>query len=299
MLNRKDISMIRTLAAAVLGLVLTGYLVPVDGLAQDRVPADQATTTQKAQLVENLVTNSVSASRIEQSGDQEAIESLKTARALVAKARDDLSRNNFDAADDKLNRALELVNSNTQRLSGAAVQGARDREAYERRRHAVGTFLGAYQRVANAGGDQSVSRQAARIEALSGDAEALAIRGNYAEAIDKLDEAYAVARGDIREMRDGKTLTRTLDFATAREEYDYELGRNRSHFLLLEFAFSEKNPQGSVLGRIKGNKSDAEGLRREAESLAGKGDHATAIDKLNESTAKLVQAIRMSGVFVP
>ena len=223
---------------------------------------------------------------------------MREARELVAAAKNDLGRNEVNAADEKLDQALALINNQTQRLSGDDVRGTQAREIYERKRHAVVTFLAAYRRVSS-DGNRAAGRHAARIEELSNEATALARSGDYDAAARKLDQAYTVARGDIRELRDGKTLTRTLDFATAEEEYDYELGRNRSHFVLLEFAFGDKNPQGSVLGRIKSNQTEAESLRRKAESLAADGEHSRAIDALNDSTRKLLEAIRMSGVFVP
>ncbi|MFQ5566499.1 MAG: hypothetical protein ACE5EU_09070, partial [Paracoccaceae bacterium] len=142
-------------------------------------------------------------------------------------------------------------------------------------------------------------RQAGAIRKLIGKAEGEAGAGRYQAAVEILDEAYATARGDIREMREGKTLTRTLDFATAEEEYDYELGRNRSHFLLLQFALGEKAPVGSVVGRIEENRTEAERLRDGAERKAAAGAFPEAIEMLNQSTALLLKTIRMSGIFVP
>ena len=100
-------------------------------------------------------------------------------------------------------------------------------------------------------------------------------------------------------MRAGQTLTRSLNFATAEEEYQYELKRNDSLFALLEFAIVEKNPGGSVVERIHQNRDKARGLRRAAEGMAKNGDHPAAIAELNTSTKVLLQAIRMSGIFVP
>lgn len=290
--------MIRSSLQALGGAVFVISL-SLAAIAADRVPADSRTTSQKAKFVENLVARSVSARKIEQSGDASAIQTLGEARALVQEAKKDLQRNAVEAADQKLDRALALINTETRRLSADDVTVDRQREAYDKRRRAVEAFLVAYRRVASGGSSSSAARHADEIESLIADADRSASSGDMEAAIEKLDEAYRFARGDIREMRDGKTLTRTLDFATAEEEYDYELGRNRSHFLLLEFAFGEKNPQGSVLGRIRENQTSAEGLRRKAESRAAKGDHAAAIDLLDQSTRKLLEAIRMSGVFVP
>jgi tetratricopeptide (TPR) repeat protein len=170
---------------------------------------------------------------------------------------------------------------------------------YERRLNAVATFLAAYERVAEEGSSRAASKHAETLRTLMDEAKGLAGNRRYEEAIKVLDDAYAIARGDIREIRQGQTLTRSLDFATAEEAYDYELGRNRSHFLLLQFALSEKTPAGSVVGRIEENRGTAEELRTGAERKAAGGDYPGAIDMLNKSTDLLLKTIRMSGMFVP
>lgn len=281
--------------------MLTALLLAISGPAeaQNRVPADAATTGQKAKFVENLVSKSVSVTRIEQSGDADARESLSQARGLVDQAKADLKAGAVEAADQKLNQALALVNSEIQRLSGAEVRGAHDVQMYERRLNAVATFLAAYERVAEEGSSRAAVKQAETLRSLMGKARGMAGNGRYAEAIEILDDAYVTARGDIREMRQGQTLTRSLDFATAEEAYDYELGRNRSHFLLLQFALSEKTPAGSVAGRIQENRGTADKLRAGAERKAAGGDYPAAIDMLNKSTDLLLKTIRMSGMFVP
>ena len=72
------------------------------------------------------------------------------------------------------------------------------------------------------------------------EARGLAQSGRLEEANVLLDRAYKNARGDIREMREGETLTRTLNFSSAVEEYRYEHDRNDSHVMLLKFAIAEK-----------------------------------------------------------
>ncbi len=263
-------------------VLMAALLLALPAAAQTRVPADPATTGQKVDFVGNLVTKSVSSQRIEQSGDAAAKQSLDRARGLVGEARSDLDSGRVDAANAKLDEALALVNKEVQRLSGAEVRGAHDRQMYERRLKAVNTFLAAYQRVAADGSSKSAAHQAEAIRGLVGKARDEAGSGDYEAAIATLDDAYATARGDIRAIREGQTLTRSLDFETAEQEYDYELGRNQSHFLLLQFAISEKQPQGSVVGRIEQNRQAAEKMRKQAEGKAAEGDHPDAIELLNE-----------------
>ena len=100
-------------------------------------------------------------------------------------------------------------------------------------------------------------------------------------------------------MREGKTLVRSLHFETAEAEYRYEHDRNDSHIVLLQFAIAEKNPPETRRARIEELRVQAADLRGQAEAKAQAGDHTGAIETLVDSTAVLLEAIRLSGVWVP
>ena len=278
--------------------ILACALVASLAVADDRVPADPAATRQKAVFVGNLVTKSVSAQRIEQSGDPTAMAALQAARALVDEARVALDGGDHEGADAKLNEALGLVNAEVRRLSKSEVAGEHDKRMYERRLNDVKIFLAAYERVSGEGAGRAAS-QAREIRTRLNQATAKAASGDYAGAVSILDVAYTIARGDIREIRDGETLVRSLDFATAKEAYEYELGRNASYFELLEVVIDRNKPKGSMLTGIKRNRKSAEALRGDAQKSAQSGDHAAGVKKLEKSTDQLRQAIRMSGLFLP
>jgi hypothetical protein len=273
---------------------------PLAAQETQRVPVEPETVRQKAKFVRNLVTKSVSAQTIEDKGGPESQAKLEEARALVVEANLDIEENNFEAANEKLDQSLGLVTKEAQKLSKSEVKGQRLQEAFERRRNAVTTFLSAYERVS---GDKDVSAATrahiSDIKSMTAEADSLAEAGKLEEANKLLKTAYLVARGDIRELREGKTLTRTLNFETAEEEFSYERDRNDSHFMLLRFALSEKNPPKSRLTRIESLREQAQGLRDKADNQAGSGDAATAIDTILLSTEALLKAIRMSGVWIP
>jgi len=281
-------------------LMLFGAAEPAAAQTSERVPIDAATTGQKAAFIENLLTRSVAARTIGDSGEQAPKEKLGEARALVDEAKTLIANGQYKRADEKLDQALALINAETRRLSKAKVNGARDKEAYEKRLHAVELFLQAYERVAaDQNGSAATKGQINDIRQLIAEAKAAADRGEYDAAKAALDTAYQIARGDIRTLRQGQTLTRSLDFATAAEEYDYERGRNDSHFMLLKFALSNNQPAPSMLDRIARFETDARSIREQAERNAAAGLYDRAIGDLNESTQTLLKAIRMSGIFVP
>ncbi len=267
---------------------------------QPRVPVEHASTAQKAKFVGNLVGQSVTATKIEQSGDLGAIRKLSEARVLVQRAEEDIANGMLTEANAKLDSALSLVNGEARRLSHAELRDERQKEEYDRRHHAVQTFMAAYDRVAE-GKEMSAgaAEQMAKIRDLVTQAENQAADGQLEEANGTLDSAYRVARGDIREMRDGKTLVRSLDFSTPEKEYKYEHDRNDSHVMLLQFAINEKSPPELRRKRIDALLAEAMEVRAQAESLAKRGSHADAIESLTRSTDTLLKAIRMSGVWVP
>ncbi len=285
-------------------ILLSAFLVmfSIAAVAQEtqRLPVDQAGTEQKAKFLENLVTKSVSAQTIEDSGDAAALAGLQSSRALVNQAQVDLKSGNYEQANQKLDEALRLVNSEARRLSEGEVKGDRLQEAYNKRLLTVATFLKAYERVAvEKGGSGSASALTADIRSLVAEANGLAGSGQYEQANQVLDRAYKIARGDIREMREGETLTRSLNFANAQEEYEYEKNRNNSHVMLLKFAVSEKKPPQNYVDQIDKLRREATALRDRAEGQASSGQHPEAIATISKSTDTLLKAIRMSGIYIP
>jgi len=270
--------------------------------AQDtqRVPIEQATTQQKAVCVGKLVTRSVSAKTIEDKGDATAKASLGRARRLVEEANVDIAAARYKVANGKLDEALRLVNTEAREISLATTKAERSRRVYDKRRNSVTIFLSAYERVA---GEKELSlatkAQVADIRKAVREAEKLAAAGSLYEANDTLGRAYQAERGAIRELREGKTLVRTLDFKTPEAEYRYEHDRNDSHVMLLKFAISEKNPPKARQTRIDALREQSIVLCDAAESQAQSGDHADAIEILTRSTQVLLKAIRMSGLWVP
>lgn len=283
-------------------ICVAGIMGPAMAADGARVPTSQATVDQKRQLIENMVHKSVAAKTIAQSGDSDAIAALNKAKALVEEAKMAGAGGRYKEEDDKLNEALKLVNEHARRLTMGSAGAERAKVLYDRRRHAVETFASAYERVSSdptAGSSQLPKGHAAWIAGKLAEADSVFAKGQHEKAQELLDSAYERTLGLIRTMRAGQTLTRSLNFATAEEEYLYELKRNDSFFALLEFAIVEKNPTGSVVERIRQNRDTARGVRGTAEGTAKTGDHATAITELASSTKMLLQAIRMSGIFIP
>jgi hypothetical protein len=91
-----------------------------------------------------------------------------------------------------------------------------------------------------------------------------------------------------------------LAFASAREEYEYEIDRNETHRMLITVLLADrKDATGAISSDVKALTDKATALRREAEARAAIGDHAGAVKVLEESTRDLVRAIRSGGIYIP
>ena len=288
-------------STAMLGIAIFAAI-PVAAQKGPRVPATQSGVDEKWLVVESMAYRSIAAKTIAASGDNEAIAALDKAKSLIGDAKTASAGGQYKEADDKLNEALKLINDHARRLTLGSVGAERAKVLFERRRHAVETFLNAYQRVSSdpkADASQLPKEHTGWIAQELAGADALFAKGQHERALEQLEAAYERTRGLIRSMRTGQTLTRSLNFATAEEEYKYEFKRNDSFFALLEFAIVEKNPSGSVVDRIHQSRDKAREVRGAAEALAKNGDYPGAIAALNSSTNVLLQAIRMSGIYVP
>lgn len=278
------------------------FLVAGTVFAEDaqRITPSAEATQQKYLFVQKLVTQSVAVQTIESSGDAGAIAKLKDARKLVYQVEQQLKSEQYLIANETLDQALALVTAEARRLSQAQVKAGRERDAYEKRLHTVEAFVKAYERVSQEKQkNKALEGQLTGIRAIVSSAKTHAANGQHAEAITLLDKAYNEARGDIREFRDGETLTRSLDFKSPAEEYEYEHRRNESHFVLLQFAVSEKEPPATRKQYIDKLREEADKLRENAEKDAESGNHAAGIQGLVESTDTLVKAIRMTGLYIP
>ena len=114
-----------------------------------------------------------------------------------------------------------------------------------------------------------------------------------------LDEACAVAKMEISDLRGGDTLVRSLHFATKEEEYRYEIDRNDTHKMLVQILLNEKRGTPGIDAMVQKFLEQAAKLRAAAEERAAKKDFEEGVKMLEDSTKELVRAIRGAGIYIP
>jgi len=122
---------------------------------------------------------------------------------------------------------------------------------------------------------------------------------DYISALKIVDAVLGRVKQSLFDARNGDTLVRSLSFDSSQQAYQYEIGRNDTHKLLVKILLKDKLDNEDVLKRVNTNMAQAQLMRVQAEGLADQGDYPSAIKTLEQSTRQIVRAIRAAGVYIP
>lgn len=289
-MNRRPQLMSRLFAAFVLGSFATL------ASAQDREQVER-----RVQSVGTLIESSSAAKQIESSGVAAARERRDNARLIHREAAVALRADDLGSAAKLLDQAAREMMDGARLAKPEQVAGEKHKRDFETRLESARALLAAQQRITREKAAGREAQDATRsIERQIGEAQAIAAQGRYEEARPVLDRAYLTARVSIEAMRRGDTLVRSLNFASKREEYDYEIDRNDTHTMLIKVLLADrKDASGAMPAGMQAFTDKAAALRAEAEAQARRGDHAAGIKLLEDSTRELVRAIRSGGIYIP
>lgn len=264
--------------------------------AQDRDQVER-----RLQSVGTLIDSSSAARQIDSSGVPAAREKRDNARLMHREAAATLRAGDLAAANKLLDLAAREMMAGVRLAKPEQVAGEKARRDFDARLESAQALLTAQQRITQ---EKSAGREAQdatrSIESQIAQAQKLAAANRIDEARVLLDRAYLTARVSIEAMRRGDTLVRSLHFASQREEYDYEIDRNETHRMLINLLLSErKDAAGAMPPAMQASVDKAATLRAQAQAQAARGDHAGAIQVLEDSTRELVRAIRAGGIYIP
>jgi tetratricopeptide (TPR) repeat protein len=262
---------------------------------------DRQQLERRVQSIATLIETSSAARQIDSSGVAAARERRDNARLIHREAAAALHGNDLAQAAKLLDQAAREMMDGARLAKPEQVTAEKTQRDFEARLESARALLAAQQRITREKGAGREAQDATRsIERQIADAQAIAVQGRYAEARPVLDRAYLTARVSIESLRRGDTLVRSLEFASKREEYDYEIDRNDTHRLLIGVLLGDRrDPSGAMPAVMQPFSDRAAALRGEAEALARRGDHAGAIQRMEDSTRELVRAIRAAGVYIP
>jgi hypothetical protein len=262
---------------------------------------DREQIERRVQSVGTLIEASSAARQIESSGDAGARAKRDNARLMHREAEATLRAGDLAAARQLLDLAAREMMAGARLAQPEQVTGEKARRDFDARLESAQALLAAQQRITQEKSAGREAQEAARsIEQQIAQAQKLAAMDRIGEARPLIDRAYLTARVSIETLRRGDTLVRALNFASKREEYDYEIDRNDSHRMLINVLLAErKDASGAMPAAMQSYIDKAAVLRGEAQAQGGRGDHVGAIKLLEDSTRELVRAIRSGGIYIP
>jgi hypothetical protein len=294
-------------AALVAALAATALPAQAQALSRPGTPlrplVSQEAVTQKIAMVERVLSQPSMTARI-QAGDAEARSHWTAARELYTHARALSGSGILRGADALLNEAIWEIGRAQQAAPDLQVRLREERDRYTQlndsvdalvRTYEIGLHPGAVTGNPNEPGERALQRAMAARE----QARTLAQTQKYAEANRLLDDALSGLLKDSAARVRGQTLVYDRRFATPKDEFQFEIDRNRSLEGLVPLALVEFRPTPEAIALIDRYVKQNTGLRERAEAQAAGGDPAAGLKTLNEGTDALQRALQAAGLHVP
>ncbi len=269
------------------------------GRMQAKEP-DRIQLERRFESVGTLIEKSSGARQIEDSGVAAALSRRDEARAAYQEARAVYAASDLVKASELLSGASMMMFEAVRLAASEAVVAKKNQADFAAKLKSVTALLEAHNRIATEKGTGAAGKESTlQIEKLLAEADRQAAANDLDTARKTLEQAYLLTKASVSSMRTGDTLVRSLNFATKAEEYHYEIDRNDTHQMLVKVLLGDRPVGAQMSENVRAFLENAGTLRGKAEAAAARSDFEQGIALLEQSTAELVRAIRMSGVFIP
>lgn len=267
---------------------------PQQAQKQRAVTASQV--KQKLAFAEMMLNSSPTSKRVMAGGTAQAKQVLAQAKSKVEGAHAALSAGDNAGAMQAANEAVRLI-SEAGRLAPAEA-GQDFKPRYTELLDQVRSFDKSYRKNVEKGIRPKSGKELerARFDRLMKEAEGLADKGEYEEAVKRLESANDMMTAALGALLESRTVVYDKNFATPKEEYEFELARYDSYDELIPLAVEQRRPGPRTVDRMDKLSARAKEIHGEAVALAAKGDYKQGIMALQAATDKLRQALRLAGV---
>src|SRR3569623_1635848 len=252
---------------------------------------------QKLSFADMMTASSAAAKRVAASANAEAKQYAAEAKHQLASARTALGAGDNNGAMAAVDEALRLMNSATALVPDESA-AADDKARYTELLDQVHGFEASYQRNVQQGvkpkGGAELDKS--KFNRMKDEAEALADKGQYGEAVKQLEAANELLTTALSAMLDSQTVVYEKNFATPKDEYEYELSRYGSYAELVPVAIEQRHPAPQTISMMDELTKRAQEIHDEAVGLAKKSDYKMAIMALQAATERVQKALRLAGV---
>jgi hypothetical protein len=195
-------------------------------------------------------------------------------------------------------KALQDINKTNQILTKNKAKKQKEINHYNNVTKTINSFVKTFNKELNEAPENKLSKQ--HINKALKKASELVANNRYPQAIQVLEIVYQQLKEFIYQRRDNKTLVYSLNFASDKEEYEYEQKRYKSFKLLLEMTEKQQHSLSSKTRKsVRQLAIKSNALKQEAQQMASKNKYRDAINNLEESEKLLIRALRTMGLMIP
>ncbi len=251
--------------------------------------------TNQIVMLETLLNRS-NASQDSQASDPSAMRSRQLVKDQLDKAKSALTQDDTEGAQQAINKARSLLFSDLRHAGASAVHDKLVSD-FDTKLAGIESLRTAHSRIAT---EKNLSTEDtdSHINEQIGKAKSLRDK-EPTSAIELLDGSLLTLKLSIARMRNGDTLVRDLNFSSKSEEYQYELDRNKTHFMLVDLLLQEKLSDSLFGKMVEKPLMEAKANKVQAQDLADQKLFDQAIKSLEDSTRQLIQVIRAAGIYIP
>lgn len=246
-------------------------------------PRDRELIAQKISLLDNLLARTKASERYSAPDNEQARALVAEAEELAGIARENLKKGDLEVVvqgiDEAFQRVFNASRMCRQETGSTLVEQMRYQELLE--------GIDSLRPGANSGTDPETER-------LIGEARGRAEQDDYAGATKLLGQAYEKVASAVALSRDNETVVYSLDFATPRDEYEYEVRRYGGNRMIIDLLL-EKHP-GSTVALVKSFVAKAEEMRASAESKAEAGKFEEAVRDMETAGQHQQRALGLLGI---
>lgn len=250
--------------------------------------------------IARIMTTGEAAQRVESSSDSSAKGLLNKAKTDISAAETSLKAGNNGKSLKAVTTALDNVKAAIDMVpleSSMIDQRAKYSELVDNYKIYRDSYAQQYA-LAKINGDIKFDAQInpKTLQKMDDDAVVLSKNGKYAEANRILSQALEMVIIALTSVFEGQQVVYDKSFATAVEEFEYELARNKGFEDLIPIAIAQKRPSAGAIKLMDSYVAKSKKIAAEAKDFAAKGDHATAVLGLQESTRQIQRALVSAGV---
>lgn len=252
---------------------------------------------QKAKLVETLI-NAPAIRAAQESRNLEALALIEQSRQRLSQAGNAIDLARAEEAIEQLDEALRNISKASSLLtSDKPGAGSALRKQFDEHASQIESYRRTLQDMMNAPQTATAARQLiVRIDGMVAEGRKLFDNGQHVEANKRMAATYKLAVEEISRLRDGQEVVMRLQFASPREEFDYEQKRYYSNEILIGMMIREDRATGEARNQVDTYLQGANAIKSEASGRAKAGDYAAAVKEMEKANLQLNRALQMMGV---